>query len=374
MFSVAESFRIGVIGCGAISGIYLRNLTQRVSRERAAIEVTACADLVAEAAQKRAAEFGIPRVLTPEALLVDPDIDLVLNLTVPAAHWPLARDAMRAGRHIYNEKPLAIRLADGHAIMDMAISAGVRVGSAPDTVLGAGLQTARRVLDSGAIGEPVAAVAFMTCRGHESWHPSPEFYYDIGGGPLFDMGPYYLSALIHLLGPAVRVTGSARASFPQRTITSEPKRGTVIDVKVPTHATAAIDFANGAVATLIMSFDVHRTRLPIIEIHGSEGTLAVPDPNTFGGPVEHYDPAVREWRQCPLIESLPVDNCRGLGVLDMVEGIRQGRPHRASGELALHVLEIMHAVHRSSDVGMHVELDTTVERPAAMTEVPAGWG
>ena len=369
---MAGPLRIGVVGCGAISGIYLANLTRRPDAG-ATVRVVACADLNQHAAETRAAEFGVPRVLSPEALLSDPEVDLVLNLTVPQAHWPIARDAIRAGKHMYSEKPLAIRLADGQAILDAAASAGVVVGAAPDTVLGQGLQTARAVVDAGAIGQPIAGVAFMTCRGHESWHPSPEFYYEPGGGPLFDMGPYYLSALVHLLGPAQRVTGSARASFPTRTITSEPRRGSIIDVKVPTHATAAIEFACGAVVTLIMSFDIHRARLPIIELYGSEGTLSVPDPNTFGGVVERFDPHEKSWVTCPPLATLPAENSRGIGVVEMAESIRAGRPPRASGELALHVLEIMHAVHRSSDVGVHVEIDSTVERPLPLTTPPDGW-
>ncbi|MFW5652822.1 MAG: Gfo/Idh/MocA family protein [Planctomycetota bacterium] len=366
--------RIGVMGCGAISSIYLENLTGRISKKgETQCEVVSCADLDRTAAERLASRYGVPEICSPEELIAHSEIDLILNRTTPGAHWPVARDAIRAGKHVYNEKPLAVRLADGHAILDEARHHNVRVGAAPDTVLGAGLQTARNVIDAGDIGQPVAGTAFMTCRGHESWHPNPAFYYDVGGGPLFDMGPYYLTALVHLLGPAVRVTGSARTSFETRTITSEPRRGETIEVKVPTHAAAVIDFACGAVITLIMSFDVHRARLPIIEIYGSEGSLAVPDPNTFGGAVERFNPKSKSWEACAMIGGLPTENRRGLGVHDMVSAIRADRPHLASGEIALHVLEIMHAVHRSSNVGVHVEIHSQPERPAAMKPVPSAW-
>ncbi len=247
----------------------------------------------------------------------------------------------------------------------LAAEKGLKVGGAPDTFMGAGIQTCVSLIDEGAIGKPVAATAFMLCHGHESWHPDPEFYYKVGGGPLFDMGPYYLTALIAMLGPVRRVSGSAQASFPTRTITSQPKNGTVISVDTPTHLSATLDFAGGAVATLITSFDVWAHHLPCIEIHGTEGSISVPDPNTFGGKVQLWQPANRQWQDVDLVP-IRAENSRSIGVADMAYAIRTGRPHRANGEMAYHVLDIMHAVHDSSRENRFVCVDSTCQRPAAM--------
>jgi predicted dehydrogenase len=205
----------------------------------------------------------------------------------------------------------------------------------------------------------------MVCRGHENWHPDPAFYYQLGGGPMFDMGPYFLTALVTLIGPVRRVTGSARISLPERTITSKPKSGTRISVEVPTHVVTVADFASGAIGTVIMSFDVWRANLPGIEIYGSEGTLGVPDPNGFEGPVRLWRHDASEWREMPLISEF-TENWRGLGVADMAQALRDGRPHRANDELAYHILDIMHAVHDASRDGRHIELTSTCERPAPM--------
>jgi predicted dehydrogenase len=356
---VQTRVRVGLVGCGVISGIYLQN-----AKRFPILDVVACADLVPQRAAARAAEYGISRTASVADLLADPEIELVLNLTVPAAHAEIAFAAVAAGKSVYNEKPLTISLEDGRRLVDLAAAKGVRVGCAPDTFLGAGLQTCRALIDQGAIGEPVAATASMLCHGHESWHPDPSFYYQPGGGPLFDMGPYYLTALVSLLGPIRRVTGSARASFAQRTITSKPRTGETIDVRVPTHTAAVLDFADGAIATFVASFDVW-ARETRIEIYGSDGTLGVPDPNSFGGPVLLRRPGTADWEETPLNRDY-ADNSRGLGVADMAAAIRESRPHRASGDLALHVLETMHAVHCASDEGRHVELTSRVERPAPL--------
>jgi predicted dehydrogenase len=352
---------IGVIGCGNISGIYLKNASRFPI-----LEVRACADLDLDRARARAAEFGVPRACSVAELLADPGIELVVNLTIPAAHAEIALAAVAAGKSVYNEKPLAIALADGRRLLAEATARGVRIGGAPDTFLGAGLQTCRRLIDGGAIGEPVAATAFVLGHGPESWHPDPEFFYQIGAGPLFDMGPYYLTALVALLGPVRRVTGSARASFAQRTIGSKPRFGQKIDVNVPTHSAAVLDFASGPIVTLVTSFDVW-TRETRIELFGSDGTMALPDPNTFGGPVSIRKPGATEWLD-EAVTGDYADNSRGLGVADLAQALREGRAHRASGELMLHVLEIMHAIHRASDEGRHVELTTSVARPEPLTD------
>ena len=351
--------KVGVVGCGNISGIYFKN-----GKWLESIEIVACADLVPERARAKAAEFGIPRACTVEKLLADPEIEIVINLTIPIAHAEVALAALEAGKCVYNEKPLAITRADGRKMLDLAKSKGLLVGGAPDTFMGGGLQTCRKLIADGAIGEPVAVSAFMLCHGHESWHPDPEFYYKVGGGPMFDMGPYYVTALVSLIGPIRRVTGSARITFPERTITSQPKNGTKINVDVPTHVAGVMDFANGAVGTLVTSFDVWSHRMPNIEIYGTEGSLGVPDPNSFGGPVLLRKPGDKDWSDMPLTH-IYAENSRGLGVADMAYALRSGRPARASGELAYHVLDVMHAFHDASRDGRHVEL-TSGYRPAPL--------
>ncbi len=352
--------RIGVIGCGNISPIYLQ-----AGKRFEILEVAACADIDLPRAKARAAEFGIPKACSVEELLADPDIDIVVNLTIPKAHGPVGLTVLQAGKSVYNEKPLAALREEAQPLLTTARERRLRVGGAPDTFLGGGLQTCRKLIDDGVIGEPVAATAFMMGHGHESWHPDPAFYYQVGGGPMFDMGPYYLTALINLLGPVRRVTGSTRISFPERTITSKPKYGTKIEVKTPTHIAGVLDFASGAIGTIITSFDVWSHHAPIIEIYGSEGTLSVPDPNNFGGVVRVRKAREQDWVEVPLTHGY-TQNSRGLGVADMAYALRSGRPHRASGELAYHVLDIMHAIHDASREGRHVELASTCERPAPL--------
>lgn len=355
-----EKVRVGIIGCGVISSIYLKNL-QTFER----VEVAACADILLERAQSRAAEYNVPRACTPDELLADPSLEIIINLTIPRAHAEVAMQALEAGKSVYNEKPLAISLEDGQRMLELARRKGLLVGCAPDTVLGGGIQTCRKLIDDGWIGEPIAATAFMMSRGHESWHPDPEFYYKAGGGPMFDMGPYYLSALAGLIGPVRRVTGSARITFAERTVTSKPKFGTKIQVDVPTHVAGIMDFANGAVGTIITTFDVWAANLPRIEIYGTEGSLSVPDPNTFGGPVRVRRSGAADWSDVPLTHRY-TENFRGLGVADMAHALRSGRQHRANGELAYHVLEIMHAFHDASRDGRHVELRSSCSRPLPM--------
>lgn len=351
---------VGVIGCGNISGAYMR-----MFKKLPAVQVVACADLRIEAAQALAAEYDVPQVLSVEALLADPSIEIVLNLTIPQAHGEVALAALAAGKSVYNEKPLALTRDEGQRMLALAAEKGLRVGGAPDTFLGGGLQTCRELIDAGAIGTPVAATAFMMSRGHEHWHPNPLFYYQNGGGPMFDMGPYYLTALVSLLGPVIRVTGTTRITHTQRTITSQPRYGEVMNVEIPTHVTGLLDFAAGPIATIITTFDVQASTLPWIEIYGTMGTLAAPDPNTFGGPVRVRLSTENEWEEIPVTRPY-TENSRGLGLADMAEGLRTGRAHRATGALTYHVLDIMHAIHDASTAGRHVLLESTCERPEAM--------
>ncbi len=358
-----EKIKVGIIGCGNISGIYFRNLTQVFQ----ITEVVACADIIPGRAEERAKEFNVPKACSVEELLADPEIRIVVNLTIPAAHTQVNLAALRAGKHVHCEKPLAITREDGKKVLDLAKEKGLLVGCAPDTFLGGGLQTCRKLMDDGWIGEPVAATAFMSCHGHESWHPSPEFYYQLGGGPMFDMGPYYLTSLVSLLGPVKRLTGSVRISFPKRIITSEPKFGKIIDVEVPTHVTGILDFDNGAVATVITSFDIWSANLPHIEIHGSEGSLSVPDPNTFEGPVLYRAHRHSEWKEIPLLFGYD-ENSRGIGVADMAYAIITGRKNRANGDMAYHILDIIQGFHDASYDGRHYELKSICERPDAFVQ------
>lgn len=354
-----KRYNVGIVGCGNISGIYFKNMTGPFAKQ---LRVVACADLDPERAKAKAAEFAGVEAKTLAELLADPRIDIVVNLTIPKAHFEVAMAAVDAGKHVYSEKPLTLTREEGRALLEAARQRGVRVANAPDTFLGAAHQTCRKLVADGAIGTPVAATAFMLCHGHESWHPDPEFYYQQGGGPMFDMGPYYLTALVNLLGPVARATGSARISFPTRTITSEKKRGKVVPVEVPTHIAGVLDFASGAVATIITSFDTWAHNLPRIEIHGSAGSLVVPDPNGFGGEVKLWTPETREWVVVPHSHPYP-ENSRGIGVADLAAALDANTPHAASGELAYHVLDVMHAVHDASNRGRHVMLESSCGRP-----------
>jgi predicted dehydrogenase len=338
------------------------------------MDVIACADLVPERAETQAETFGVPRSCSPEELLAATDIDLVVNLTIPAVHAELTSAALQSGKSVYGEKPLALDRDEAGAVMALAAARGVRVGSAPDTFLGAGFQTCRSLIDEGAIGEPLAASAFVVSRGPEVWHPDPDFFYRRGAGPLFDMGPYYITTLVHLLGPVRRVTGLARISRSERVILSEPLRGTVIRPDVPTHVAAVLDMASGPIVTLIASFDVPASRLPRMEIYGTEGTLWAPDPNTFGGPVRVRRPADKDiadlqWDDVALRGTF-AEQSRGIGVADMVLAASSGQPHRASGDLALHVVDVLQAIIEASESGRTVSIDSTIERPEPL---PEGW-
>ena len=354
------SIGIAIVGCGNISDIYLQNLTQSQT-----VRVLACADLDVALATATAAKYGLPYAAMLDDVLRDPSVEIIVNLTTPDAHAAVAMAALSVGKHVYNEKPLALGLAEARQMLELAAAKNLRLGCAPDTFLGGGLQTCRQLIDDGAIGTPVAATAFMTCAGHESWHPNPSFYYQPGAGPLFDMGPYYLTALVNLLGPVQRVTGMARASFSERTVTSQPLGGQVIEVNTPTHISGLLEFVSGVQGTIITSFDVQAAHLPSLEIHGSLGSLSLPDPNTFGGPVQLFTTAQPAWQQLPIAHGY-TDNSRGLGVLDMAVALRTGAAHRASGALALHVLEVMHGILESAEAGQHVTIQSRPSRPAAL--------
>ena len=345
---------VGIIGCGNISSAYLRGC-----QLFEVLRVEALADLDMELARARAEEFSIARVLNVPELLADPDIDLVINLTVPDVHADVSLQVLEAGKHVYSEKPLATTRADGKKLL--AAVSDKLLGGAPDTFLGGGLQTCRKLIDDGAIGKPIAATAFMVNHGMEHWHPNPDFFYQPGAGPLFDVGVYYLTALVNLIGPVARVTSSATTTFPERTITSEPRRGEKIAVGTPTHVAALLGFENGAVGTLITSFDIWGSELPRLEIYGTEGALSAPDPNTFGGPVKLRRAGESDWTEVPLTHPY-TDNSRGLGAADLAAAARSGRKPRAGGDLAFHVLDTMQTVLEATGAWQTVE--STCERPA----------
>jgi predicted dehydrogenase len=356
--------KIGLIGCGNISGSYFRT-----NQNYNFFDIVACADLDVERAKAKAEEYGIPKACSVEELLADPEIGFVINLTIPQAHGPVMLQCLRNGKSVYTEKPFTVTREEAQEIIALAKEKGLRVGSAPDTFLGGGHQTCRQLIDEGAIGEVVSATAFMAGKGHERWHPAPEFYYKKGGGPLFDMGPYYLTDLVQLMGPIESVSAYARITRAQRTITSEPLAGTVIDVEVPTHVSGSMQFQNGAIGTMIMSFDVQSHTLPNLQIHGTKGSLFVPDPNRFSGKVELHVTG-EEPREIEVTRPY-VENSRGIGMADMVLAMQTGRDHRCNERLAYHVLDAMHAFHDSSEQRHHIGLQSTCERPAIL---PAGLG
>jgi len=351
-----ETVKIGVVGCGNVSEMYFENIPTLFNE----IEIIGICDLFAEKAEIAAKKYGIQKVFSSvDELVASPEVDIVLNLTIPGEHYAVSLKAIRAGKHVYSEKPLAATLEEGRKLIAAAQENSVRIGCAPDTFLGAGIQTCRKLIDDGFIGTPVGASAFMVCRGHESWHPAPEFYYAAGGGPMMDMGPYYLTALVNLLGGVSSVSGMSKISFPERIITSEPKKGEVIHVEAPTYITGMMRFQNGAAGTIFTTFDVHKAQLPYIEIYGSEGTLSVPDPNTFSGSVTLYRPENNQFTDMPLLFDC-AENSRGIGLADMARAIQTNRAHKANGDMALHVLEIMESFIVSSESGAHMEIQSRV--------------
>lgn len=376
-----NTIKVGLVGCGNICDIYLQN-----SKKFDIMEIIAVADGIAERAQTKAKEYDIKHVYTVEQMMSDKEINVILNLTNPASHYEISMAALNAGKHVYSEKSLAVTCEEGKEILELAKKKGLRVGCAPDTFMGGRLQTCRKLIDDGWIGKPIAATAFMTCHGHEIWHPGPQFFYKVGAGPMFDMGPYYVTALLALLGPAKRVSGSAQTTFEKRMITSEPCKGEYIDVEIPTHISGTIEFEEGAIGTIITSFDVWDSHLPRLELYGTEGTLSIIDddplagPNLFEGKIHlrRKDEAdwngfpsqlprqdATEWKEIPVSYGYN-ENSRGLGLADMCYALQSGRKHRANGDMAFHSLEIMHGIHNAARSGRYHVMESTFEKPAPM--------
>ena len=352
---------VGVIGAGVISGEYLDNLTTFPD-----LDVLFVADIDLARAKAQAEKYGIAGSGTVEELLRHPEIEIVVNLTIPAAHVEVALQSLAAGKNVWTEKPFALDRDSGKKLLGEAAQLGLRVATAPDTFLGAGLQSALRLIREGAIGTPLTALALMQSPGPDSWHPSPDFLFQEGGGPLFDIGPYYLTTLVQTFGPVQRVTGAASTSRPVRVIGSGPRAGAEFDVTVPSHHSALIEFESGASAQAIFSFESHRRRAGIVEVSGTTGTLAFPDPNTFDGESVVFD-GTDDGRKVPAVGS---KSTRGTGVAELAQALRAGRPERASGSQAYHVLDIMVSITESAGRGETVTVESSFEKPAA---VPDGW-
>jgi predicted dehydrogenase len=356
-----DPLSVGLVGCGNISDRYLGNCASLD-----AVDIEVCADLDTARAEATAAEFDV-ETRSVEELFESDDVEAVLNLTPPSVHADVMTQALSAGKHVYTEKPLATEGVDAAEVLAVADERGLLVGAAPDTFLGAGLQTARSVLDSGRIGDPVGATALWTSPGHEHWHPDPDLYYDEGGGPGFDMGPYYVTALVALLGPARRVAGATARPHDQREIGSGPRAGESVDVSVPTHESAVADFG-GVPANLSFSFDVQASTFPgpAFEIYGTEGTLALPDPNHFDGPVRVRSRTDDDWEAVPLTHDYTAG--RGAGLVDLAYAVRTDWEQRTSGRLAGHVLDVLQGIRSSSEADAYAALDAEFDRPAALPE------
>ena len=350
---------VGIIGCGNISSIYMENINNLFVN----VNLYAICDLMEERTKEAAEKFNVKHILSYDEMINSKEVQIILNLTTPKNHYKICKDALLAGKHVYVEKPLSLNLEEGKELVALAKSKNLLLGGAPDTFLGAGIQTCIKAIEDGLIGEVISANAYMMCHGHESWHPDPEFYYQSGGGPMFDMGPYYLTALVAMIGPVSEVVGMNQISFPERIITSKKKFGNAIQVEVPTHVTGLLKFKNGAIGNIITSFDTWGSMLPRIEVHGTRGSLIVPDPNCFDGEVLLKQYFSSQFEKLPLT-SIYSMNSRGAGISDMANCILQGKKdNRANGELACHVLNIMVAIHESQEKKEFIPLETTCEKP-----------
>jgi predicted dehydrogenase len=364
-----QPITIGIVGCGVISDSYLKGAARS-----AYITVKSVADMRPEAAAAKAREYNV-LATTPDALLADPDISIVINLTVPLAHAAVNRAIVAAGKHVYAEKPLCAEFAEARDLLALAAKAGVRVGGAPDTFLGASHQACRRAIDAGRVGKVIAGAATVLSHGMEHWHPNPDFFFIKGGGPILDLGPYYVTDLVQLLGPVKRVAAETTIGNPVRTITSQPRAGEQLKVEIETTATALLSFASGAAITLTASWDVWKNKRLPFELYGIDGSLLVPDPNFFGGTPEISEHGA-DWSPLDITahpfhipnrtlrDGREVADYRIIGLLDMAAAIQQNRPHRASGELTTHVLEVLEAIATAGAERRWVDLTTTCQRPA----------
>ena len=353
---------VGIVGCGMIADVYIRNI-QSVFSDR--LHLLGVSSRRRESAWRYAQKYGIARCYDSyEQMLADPEIDIVLNLCPPDAHFAINMQALEAGKHVYCEKPLAARYQQGVQLLSYARAQNRYLCCAPGVPLGALIQTARKLVQDGKIGRVVGASVNLVKPGVETWHPNPDFLYQPGAGPLMDMGPYYLTALLHMAGPFQSVCAMDAISFPTRTITSQPRRGQTIQVRVPTYVNALLQLSSGALATFTATFDVWKSKLPWLEIYGSEGTLSISDPNLFGGTIEIAAPG-GEYCSVPLLFPY-ADNSRGLGLWDMARAITMGTEARTDAAFALHILETMEAIAQSARTGRKIALETQCRMPEAM--------
>lgn len=356
-----KSIVIGIIGCGVISDAYLK-----AAGQFPVLKIVACADINPDAASKKASEYGIA-ALSVDALLADPDIGIVLNLTTPQHHVEVGLKALSSGKHVYSEKPLAVTVEEASKLAKLAKEKNLQVGCAPDTFLGGAHQTARKVLDDGRIGDVVAGTAFLMLPGHEAWHPNPDFYYQTGGGPLLDMAPYYLTALINMIGPINSVTAMSKQSFDKRVIGSGDRKGEEFPVDIDTHISGILRFKNGAMVTITTSFDIQKHNHSHIEIYGTSGSMLVSDPNKFDGVIQVSD-RDGEWNDVEQTHIYGDGDYRILGLADMAQGILSDRKYRASLELSLHVLETMEAILTSAREEKEIKLTYQCDQPEALSD------
>ena len=358
--SGAGPIGVGVIGAGVISGTYLENMSRFAD-----LKVLFVADVNADRARAQAEMYGVPGHGTVAELLANDDIEIVVNLTIPALHTEIGHQIVASGKHVWSEKPLALDQQSGAELLAAAEGAGVRVACAPDTVLGAGIQTAMRAIARGEIGEPLTATTMFHVPGPDAWHPNPEFLFAHGAGPLFDIGPYYVTTLVHAFGAASQVTAVSSKSREVRTIGSGPRAGTEFAVDVPTHHAALISFEGGQSAQSTFSFQNAMPREGFVEISGTEGTLVLPDPNVFDGESSLWRFGQSEPTILPAVGST---YGRGSGVLDLARAIRGGTGERASGALAAHVLDVLLAVSEAAESGQPVDVLSTVTKPEPLAE------
>ena len=375
-----KPFRIGLIGTGRISDIYIQNCSKFDE-----LEIVSCGSLDAEESKKKAQVYGIPTVQSPEEILADPNVDCILNLTIPASHAAVTLQALEAGKHVYSEKPIATDILDCRRILNLARSKNLKVGNAPDTFFGGRWQTVRKLLDQQVIGKPTGVMAFAGTHGVERHHPNPDFYYQTGGGPLLDLGPYYLTAMVFLLGPILKVSGMARKTFDQRVIENGNRYGEKIDVEVDTHSLSMLEFQNGTIGSMTLSFDIWDSETPRFEIYGEDGTICIPDPdpvhgaNIFQGPVLYRTRSESRWEFQPRPKDrgdwLVAENThgfnqdsRGVGLLDLYYAVRDDRTVRASAELAAHVSEVMHGILDAPGQGGFVAINSTCDVPEILPE------
>lgn len=356
-----EKMRIGIMGCGKISDIYITNF---MGMHSDVVELVAISSRHIERTRACAEKHGIPYAMEPDEFYASEEFDILVNLTVPKAHYEVNKRGLEAGKHVYTEKPLALNYEQGLELIALAKEKNLYLGGAPDTFFGAGVQTARHAIDSGEIGQPVSFTAFMMCHGWEIFHPNPDFYYAKGGGPMHDMGPYYLTALVNLLGPVEAVCAMDANPIPHREVVIGPRAGETLPIEVPTHVVGTVKFKNGAIGSIITTFDVWPIDLPYITVFGTKGTLVAPNPDLFSGPVQILDGESGAWHEVQFVNAY-LQNSRGIGVRDMCLAIREKRPQRANANLMNHVLEVMDAFHKSSVSGKEIKIQSTVERPEA---------